>query len=99
MAVLLDPEGHEVAALFAAAPGLAGARVLEIGCGDGRLTRRYAERAAAVLAIDRNADRVEAGRSAFPSGPAGRVELRAEAFEDLAAADRSFDVVILSWSL
>ena len=31
---------------------LGGAEVLEIGCGDGRLTWRYAERAAYVTAIE-----------------------------------------------
>jgi 2-polyprenyl-3-methyl-5-hydroxy-6-metoxy-1,4-benzoquinol methylase len=48
----IDPEGEEIAALAAFVPTLDGARVVEIGCGDGRLTRRYARRAASVLAID-----------------------------------------------
>jgi SAM-dependent methyltransferase len=41
MAIEIDPDGAETRALHAAAR-FAGARVLEIGSGDGRLTRRYA---------------------------------------------------------
>jgi len=48
----LDPEGHETAALDQLLPDLRGRRVLEVGCGEGRLTCRYADRAGSVLAID-----------------------------------------------
>jgi 2-polyprenyl-3-methyl-5-hydroxy-6-metoxy-1,4-benzoquinol methylase len=51
MAIRLDPENNETRALFDLAD-FAGQRVLEIGCGDGRLTWRYAGRAAPVTAID-----------------------------------------------
>lgn len=49
MAHRIDPEGEELDALRALAP-VDGLRVLELGCGDGRLTFRYAEPAASVLA-------------------------------------------------
>lgn len=49
-----DPERAEVRVLRRNVP-LAGARVLDIGCGDGRLTRRIAGVARAVVAIDPNA--------------------------------------------
>jgi len=42
MAVRTDPEGNETLALFDLVQ-LDGREVLEIGCGDGRLTRRYAD--------------------------------------------------------
>src|SRR5262245_59905604 len=45
IAITIEHEGSEIDALLSLAPALTGARVLEIGCGDGRLTRRYASRA------------------------------------------------------
>jgi ubiquinone/menaquinone biosynthesis C-methylase UbiE len=47
---VIDPEA-EMAALRELG-GLEGARVLEVGCGDGRLTFRYTPAARSVLAID-----------------------------------------------
>ena len=40
MAIRLDPEGTEKTLLFNMAGGFAGKRVLEVGCGAGRLTWR-----------------------------------------------------------
>ena len=55
MAWRSDPEGAETDALARLAP-VDGLRVLELGCGDGRLTLRYADSAASVLAVDPDAD-------------------------------------------
>src|SRR5438093_10836514 len=52
MAIVEDPEGHEAEAFDATGVSFASRRVLEIGCGDGRLTKRYAPQAASVIAID-----------------------------------------------
>src|SRR5437879_2039043 len=73
----LDPEGHETAALDRVLPTLDARRVLEVGCGDGRVTRRYAARAGAVLAIDPDAAAVAAFADAMSPEWRGRVELRA----------------------
>ena len=78
------------------APELKGAEVLEIGCGDGRLTRRYAALASRVLAIDPHAGRIDAAR-ALPAAP--HVEFRRAAAADLAPASPGFDVAVLAWSL
>ena len=96
MAIELDPEGSEIAALTALVPSFVGFRVLEVGCGDGRLTRRYAESAASVLAIDPDEPAIAAFRRDLPPGP---LEIRAIAFEHLVVPDQSFDVILLSWSL
>lgn len=101
MSIRLDPEGHEIEALFDLVD-LGGRDVLEIGCGDGRLTSRYAERAAHATAIDSFADSIDRARKSLPQATIGRVDLRHVAFEDFAEAadERSeFDVAILSWSL
>lgn len=98
MTIRVDPEGHEIESLFDLAD-LDGGVVLEIGCGDGRLTSRYADRAAHVVAIDPFADSIDRARN-LPQALMGRVDFRHVAFEDFEAEDRSgFDAAILSWSL
>jgi 16S rRNA A1518/A1519 N6-dimethyltransferase RsmA/KsgA/DIM1 with predicted DNA glycosylase/AP lyase activity len=96
MALLIDPEGREIAALEALAPTLDGARVIEIGCGDGRLTRRYSARAGSVLAIDPDENAVAAFRADLPRGS---IEVRALAVDRLEVPPRSADIVLLSWAL
>ncbi len=96
MALLIDPEGCEIAALEEMVPALDGAHVIEIGCGDGRLTRRYASRAASVLAIDPD----EAAVAAFRANPpVGVIEIRAQPIDRLEVPDHAADIVLLSWSL
>jgi 16S rRNA A1518/A1519 N6-dimethyltransferase RsmA/KsgA/DIM1 with predicted DNA glycosylase/AP lyase activity len=68
--------------------------VLEVGCGDGRLTLRYAHEAASVVAIDPDADAVADLRRDLPA-----VDARAIGIEDLALADHSIDIVLFAWSL
>ena len=57
MRLQVDPEGNEVRALRRAGPWR-GKRVLEIGCGEGRLTLRLAGLGARVDAIDPDAGQV-----------------------------------------
>ena len=45
------------------------ARALEVGCGDGLLARRLAERCAVVTAIDRDARMIAAGQGTNGAGP------------------------------
>ena len=99
MTIRIDPEGSEPGALFELAD-LDGAQVLEIGCGDGRLTKRYADRAKEVTAIEPFKDAIERAKRAM-SQKSDRITFQHASFEDFAsgARDASFDVVILSWSL
>jgi 16S rRNA A1518/A1519 N6-dimethyltransferase RsmA/KsgA/DIM1 with predicted DNA glycosylase/AP lyase activity len=94
MAIVEDPEDHELAALDAVAVSFASRRVLEIGCGDGRLTKRYAADAASVVAIDPDADAIAELRRELPG-----VDARAIGVEELDLADHSVDVVLFAWSL
>lgn len=99
MAIQVDPEGNETAALVDLAE-LQGCRVLEIGCGDGRLTWRYAGRAAHVTAIEPFAGSIARARERL-RGMDLPVEFRHVSFEDFAAGSDSgvFDATLLSWSL
>jgi len=100
MTIRVDPENNEPNALFALAD-FNGRRVLEIGCGNGRLTWRYADRAAHVTAIDPFEGSIARAKENMPNHLKSRVEFRHIGFDDFAAASESstFDIVILSWSL
>jgi len=89
-----DPEAHELAALRAVWRPPAACRVLEIGAGDGRLTRHYAREVASVIAIDPDADAIADLRREFP-----QIDARAIGVEELSLPDRSVDVVLFAWSL
>jgi 2-polyprenyl-3-methyl-5-hydroxy-6-metoxy-1,4-benzoquinol methylase len=100
MTIRIDPEGNETDALFDLVE-LEGREVLEIGCGDGRLTRRYADRVEHVTAIEPFEDALGRAQKRLSETPNERIEFRHVAFEDLAAASDAdvFDVSLLSWSL
>jgi len=53
-----------------------GANVLEVGCGDGRLTWLYAARAESVLGIDPEEEAIATARSTTPPELAERVPIR-----------------------
>jgi len=100
MVVRVDPEGNETDALFGLVE-LGGREVLEIGCGDGRLTWRYAGRVARVTAIEPFADAIARAQRRLTDAPDERIEFRHTPFEDFAAASEAdaFDIALLSWSL
>ncbi|MGD0245259.1 MAG: class I SAM-dependent methyltransferase [Streptosporangiaceae bacterium] len=70
-----------------------GAAVLEIGCGTGQLTERLAGHGFRVTAIDIGPSMVAAARRRLRGA---EVSFQVTAFEDLDAADGSFDLVISS---
>lgn len=100
MTVRTDPEGNETDALFDLIE-LDGREVLEIGCGDGRLTWRYADRTAHVTAIDPFADGITRAERQLPKRLRRPIHFRNVAFEDFSVGvqPETFDVAILSWSL
>ncbi len=93
-----DPEGTELAALDRLV-SLSRKRVLEIGCGDGRLTWGLAERAGSVVAIDPDRQEITRARRALPRGLRDRVRFEVGWGESLRFLDGEFDVVVFSWSL
>jgi 2-polyprenyl-3-methyl-5-hydroxy-6-metoxy-1,4-benzoquinol methylase len=94
----LDPEGAHLAALRRLAD-FRGGRVLEMGCGEGRLTRGIAAEAASVLAFDPDAGRVAEAEADFPPELAARVAFRVAAAEEIEIERGSFELVVFSWSL
>lgn len=100
MAVVKDPEGNEISALHEMVD-LTDLAVLEVGCGDGRLTWLYAEKTAHVTAIDPIAEDIEKALANVPSLLKGRINFVESPIEDftLSSGDRRFDIAIFSWSL
>ena len=98
MTELLDPEGAHIAALRRLAD-FSGQRVLELGCGDGRLTLGIARDAASVFAFDPDADEVERARHSLPDELAERATYRVASGKSIELEPHSFDLVVFSWSL
>ena len=94
----LDPEGAHLAALRRLAD-FAGKTVLELGCGDGRLTVGIAPDAARVLAFHPDAEAVERARRALPAADRDRVEYRVASGTAVDVEPGSFDLALFSWSL
>ena len=97
MGWLRDASGTE-AQVLRSCTDFDGARVLEIGCGDGRLTWLYAERAESVVGLDPAEDEIQLAREQIPPELAERVRFEVGAAEDLSRT-AVFDVAFLSWSL
>jgi 2-polyprenyl-3-methyl-5-hydroxy-6-metoxy-1,4-benzoquinol methylase len=92
-----DPDGAE-AGVLSRVDDFSGRRVLEVGCGDGRLTWLYASRAESVLGIDPDEEQISLARSNTPPELADRVRFEVGEAEDLSKT-AVFDVAFLSWSL
>jgi 2-polyprenyl-3-methyl-5-hydroxy-6-metoxy-1,4-benzoquinol methylase len=95
---VLDPEASHLAALRRL-QDFTGARVIEVGCGDGRLTLGIAEQATSVLAFDPDEAAVATARAALPRALAGRVTYQVASATDIAITASSCDVVVFSWTL
>ena len=95
---ILDPEGAHLAALRRLG-SFRGRDVLELGCGDGRLTLAVAAEATSVLAFDSDAEAIERARDSLPTGLAGRVRYRVASGAEIEIAPQTFDLALFSWSL
>jgi ubiquinone/menaquinone biosynthesis C-methylase UbiE len=96
--VAVDPDGHETRALHSLV-NFSGKDVLEIGCGAGRMTWRFAEAARSVIALDPRASDIELARRATPRHMRERVRFLAADATTYRYAAGKFDVVVLSHSL
>lgn len=94
----LDLEGAHVAALRRLAD-FAGARVCEVGCGNGRLTTGIAEEAATVFAFDPDRAAIAEARRRLPRHLRPVVSYEVGSAREIRLPRGGFDVVVFSWSL
>ena len=95
---VLDAEGAHLAAILRAAD-FSRKRVLEVGCGEGRLTWGFAPLATAVLACDPDAELVATARSDCPQELREKVRFEVASAEEIDVPPQSVDLVFFSWSL
>ena len=93
-----DPEGIEIE--FLKRIGVIHDRkVIEIGCGNGRLTWRYANYAASAIGVDPDSERLAEALTTRPETvETGTAFAQAEA-KMLPFPDEAFECAILAWSL
>lgn len=92
------PPGMEVR-LIERYVGLNGRRVLEIGAGDGRLTRELAPLASSVLAIEPDPAKVALAKQLTAAEGISNVTFRVGSAERLGRGGGPFDIALFSWSL
>ena len=98
MAIRIDPEKNEVHALKAMTDWRS-KHVIEIGCGNGRLTRRLANLGAKVEAIDPDRKLIASAKTNVPGRLADRMRFRVGSTSDLKYPAQTFDIVVFSWVL
>lgn len=74
-------------------------RVLEIGCGEGRLTWRYAPETKLTVGIDTDHDALRVAIIDRPTDLEDKTLFNRANSQQLPFANESFDLVLLAWSL
>lgn len=77
----------------------AGAKVLEVGGGDGRLTKHFSTRSTNTVLIDPDISELTAAREELSANVPGNITVHSARAEHLPYPDESFDLVVFSWSL
>ena len=97
MVVKFDPEEVETGVIHELVD-FNGKDALEIGCGNGCMTWRFADEAASVLALDPKEAEIAAAKERIPDALKATVSFQvADSGVDL--LEGAFDVAIIPWSL
>ena len=74
-------------------------RVIDVGCGDGRMALGCAPYASEVIGVDPDPEAIRLARKKAREIGAANVRFKVGVAQDLPFPDEHFDVVILSWTL
>jgi ubiquinone/menaquinone biosynthesis C-methylase UbiE len=97
MSLQTDPERNETKYLYKFAE-FGNKRVLEIGCGEGRLTWQYANKPLFTIGIDLDADALRVATIDRPSDLNNKVLFSQAESEHLPLRNDTFDIALLAWS-
>ena len=98
MTLIKDPERSERKYLHKYAD-FTNKRVLEIGCGEGRLTWKYASVSSLTVGLDSDQDVVRVAAIDRPSDLATKTFFLNAESENLPFRKETFDIALLAWSL
>ena len=98
MTLQRDPERSETKYLYKFVD-FADKRVLEVGCGEGRMTWQYAKTTHKTIGIDPDPDALRIAKVDKPSELENKVLLACAASEYLPFSKETFDIAVLAWSL
>lgn len=74
-------------------------RVIDVGCGDGRMALGCAPYASEVVGVDPDPDAIRVARTKARELDAANVKFKVGVAQELPVADGHFDVVLFSWVL
>src|SRR5262245_21002257 len=98
MSIQRDPERKELKFLHQFVD-FANKRVLEVGCGEGRMTWQYARETHTTIGIDTDLDALRVAAVDRPSDLEHKVLFTSAASEYLPFSKETFDIAVLAWSL
>jgi predicted RNA methylase len=96
--MVVDPDGVELSTISELVD-LRGRNVVDVGCGEGRLTFACASAGANVFGFDPDEEGIERARAETPRDLRKRVRFEVADAAEIDLPRRRFDLALFSWSL